>query len=369
MAEHRAGLVKPGGRLNAGATPLLTAPRGVSCPCGLLHSLLLCRWRLLMSAALLSGLLLSGTPVSASGGSVRSMENIMENRPLKAGDTLQDMLEHPALRSFAKHLLPRPEDAYALCTLGTVGRLMPWHHSVQPDDVVASLNRLIRDVSAGKQVFYSFYDEKSLREKTGLFFLRGKPGAPFALICPGGGFVYVGTLHEGLPPGKIISARGYNVFTLQYRTGGEETACADMAAAVSWIFRNAANLGVGTDGWSVWGGSAGARMAADMGTYGSAALGGDPLPRPSAVIMAYTSHSLYSRSDPPTFAVVSADDPIASPAVMRKRTDALIAAGIPAEFHLYRHASHGFGTGRGTDAWGWMDDAVRFWEEHMSGNR
>lgn len=186
-----------------------------------------------MSAALLPGLLLSGTPVSAAGGSVRSMENIMENRPLKADDTLQDMLEHPALRSFAKHLLPRPEDAYALCTLGTVGRLMPWHHSVQPDDVVASLNRLIRDVSAGKQVFYSFYDEKSLREKTGLFFLRGKPGAPFALICPGGGFVYVGTLHEGLPPGEIISARGYNVFILQYRTGGEETACADMAAAVS----------------------------------------------------------------------------------------------------------------------------------------
>ena len=161
------------------------------------------------------------------------MENIMENCPLKADDTLQDMLEHPALRSFAKHLLPRPEDAYALCTLGTVGRLMPWHHSVQPDDVVASLNRLIRDVSAGKQVFYSFYDEKSLREKTGLFFLRGKPGAPFALICPGGGFVFVGTLHEGLPPGEIISARGYNVFILQYRTGGEETACADMAAAVS----------------------------------------------------------------------------------------------------------------------------------------
>lgn len=56
MAEHRAGLVKPGGRLYAGAPPFLTAPRGVSCPCGLLHSLLLCRWRLLMSAALLSGL-------------------------------------------------------------------------------------------------------------------------------------------------------------------------------------------------------------------------------------------------------------------------------------------------------------------------
>lgn len=32
---------------------------------------------------------------------------------------------------------------------------------------------------------------------------------------------------------------------------------------------------------------------------------------------------------------------------MRKRTDALLAAGIPAEFHLYRHASHGLRHGRG----------------------
>ncbi len=368
MAGQKPELTEKGGRLNAGSPPLHSAPRGVSQPCGLPHFPKFRRWRLRMSAALLSGLLLAGMLISASGGSVRSMENTMENRPLKAEDTLQDMLEHPALRSFAKHLLPRPEDAHALCTLGTVGRLMPWHHAVQPDDVVASLNRLIRDVNAGKPVFYSFYDEGPLRENTGLFFLRGKPGAPFALICPGGGFVYVGTFHEGLPLAEVINARGYNAFVLQYRTGGEETACADMAAAVSWIFRSAGELGVGTDGWSVWGGSAGARMAADMGTYGSAALGGDPLPRPSAVIMAYTSHSRYSRSDPPTFAVVSADDPIASPAVMRKRTDALLAAGIPAEFHLYRHASHGFGTGRGTDAWGWMDGAICFWEEHMSGN-
>lgn len=85
MAEHRPWPVKPGGRLYAGAPLFLTAPRGVSCPCGLLHSLFLCRWRLLMSAALLPGLLLSGTPVSAAGGSVRSMENIMENRPPESG--------------------------------------------------------------------------------------------------------------------------------------------------------------------------------------------------------------------------------------------------------------------------------------------
>lgn len=119
MAGQKPELTEKGGRLNAGSPPLHSAPRGVSQPCGLPHFPKFRRWRLRMSAALLSGLLLAGMLISASGGSVRSMENTMENRPLKAEDTLQDMLEHPALRSFAKHLLPRPEDAHALCTLGT----------------------------------------------------------------------------------------------------------------------------------------------------------------------------------------------------------------------------------------------------------
>jgi len=30
-------------------------------------------------------------------------------------------------------------------------------------------------------------------------FLRGKPGAPFAIIALGGGFAYVASVHEGFP--------------------------------------------------------------------------------------------------------------------------------------------------------------------------
>jgi len=29
-------------------------------------------------------------------------------------------------------------------------------------------------------------------------------------------------------------------------------------------------------------------------------------------------------------------------------------------------AGHGFGTGEGTDAEGWMDYAIRFWEKHIT---
>lgn len=53
-----------------------------------------------------------------------------------------------------------------------------------------------------------------------------------------------------------------------------------------------------TEGYSLWGGSAGARMAAWLGAYGPAGFGEGELPRAAAVIMQYTGHSQYSRLDP-----------------------------------------------------------------------
>ena len=139
-----------------------------------------------------------------------------------------------------------------------------------------------------------------------------------------------------------------------------------MAAALSWIFRHAEELEISTRGYSLWGGSAGARMAADLGSYGAAAFGGEHVPRPAAVVMGYTGHTRYTKNDPPTFAVVSLDDPIASPRVMKRRITALNAEGVDTEFHLYRNAGHGFGVGTGSDAEGWMELAVRFWEKHLT---
>jgi len=70
--------------------------------------------------------------------------------------------------------------------------------------------------------------------------LPGKPGAPFAVISPGGGFSYVGSVHEGLPYAAAISKKGYNAFVLRYRAGsGGPIATQDLAAALSYIFRNA----------------------------------------------------------------------------------------------------------------------------------
>ena len=41
-------------------------------------------------------------------------------------------------------------------------------------------------------------------------------------------------------------------------------------------------------------------------------------------------------------------------------------AGVKVEYRRYEKAGHGFGTGAGTDAEGWMDHALDFWERNMT---
>jgi acetyl esterase/lipase len=104
-------------------------------------------------------------------------------------------------------------------------------------------------------------------------------------------------------------------------------------------------------------------MAAAIGSHGVAAFGGDDLPMPSTVVMAYTGHSDYASHEPPTFVVVGEHDGIAPPSAMERRIAALRQAGTEVEYHKYKNLGHGFGLGTGTSAQGWIDDAIRFWEK------
>ena len=287
---------------------------------------------------------------------------------LNATDTIGDLLHHPAFAGFGRLILPWDDRTYdENLRLNEIGSLLPYHSHVDPEVVVGSLNHLIDDVSHGTTVFYDFYtpaqkQAQPAKEHTGLFLFRGRPGAPFAVICAGGGFSYVASLHEGFPYALEISNDGYNAFVLKCRAGyGGAVATRDLAAAISYIFKNAEELAVGTAGYSLWGSSAGARMAAAIGTHGAAHFGGDDLPKPSVVVMAYTAHSEYSSDDPPTFVVVGEQDGIAPPFTMERRVAALRQANIEVEYHKYRGLGHGFGLGTGTSAEGWILDALRFW--------
>ena len=170
-------------------------------------------------------------------------------------------------------------------------------------------------------------------------------------------------MHDSFPHALELSKRGYNAFALIYRPGAQ-TACEDLARAIHFIFEHAEELEVNTDGYSLWGGSAGARMAAWLGSYGTAAFGEGEYPRPAAVIMQYTGHTDYTEDDPATFACVGERDGIANWRTMQRRLEAMSTLGIPTEFHHYPGLSHGFGLGTGTVAEGWIEQAIAFWEEN-----
>ena len=291
---------------------------------------------------------------------------------LTTSDTVRDIVNHPAFKGFSRLILPRENDNYYYDTpLSNVRSLMPYHNHVDPEIVVAALNHMIDEVEDGKTVFYDLYTEQQKQEDpakefTGLFFYRGEPGAPFAIVCPGGGFSYVGSLHEGFPLALQISKKKYNAFVIRYRIGSEQMATEDLVAAIALIFRNAEALRVSTKNYALWGSSAGARMVGNIALNGVAAYGGGNLPKPSIVVIAYTGQLSFSNDFPPTFITVSVNDGIANAAVVDKRVENLRNAGVEVEYRRYRTAGHGFGLGTGTDAEGWLGRAVRFWEKHLS---
>jgi acetyl esterase/lipase len=307
----------------------------------------------------------AGTPPTGRNTSVRTGLGAH----LGVQDTIGDVLRHPAFAGFARLILPSADRAYdEQMRLTRIGSLLPYHTHVDPETVTRGLNRLIDDAAGGRTVFYRFYSDaqtqqQPARSNTGLFFFRGRPGAPFAVIAPGGGFSYVASVHEGFPYAAAISSKGYNAFVLKYRVGsGGTVATQDLAVAVSYILENAATLGVATSGYSLWGSSAGARMAAAIGSHGVAKYGGGAVPKPSAIVMAYTAHSDYASTEPPTFVVVGEEDGIAPPVTMKRRVEALRKSGTKVEYREYKGLGHGFGLGVGTAAEGWIFEAIRFWE-------
>lgn len=303
-------------------------------------------------------------------------QSSVTSEPLTLSSTIGDLLSHPQLAPFARRILPwvdRPYDD--TMPLADIARLLPYHSAVDPDEVVDGINHIIAARLSQTPVFHEIYTEAERSQNphlsaAGLFFFPGRPGAPFAMIAPGGGFSYVGSVHEGFPHAIRLSQLGYNAFVVTYRTGqGAQVATQDMARAIDHVLGSAAQLRVSPEGYSVWGSSAGARMAAFIGTHGLRAFGAGSDLRPAAVIMAYTGHSDVGQANPPTYAIIGSDDPIASPAAMKARDNALRKQGVTTRLRVVDGGAHGFGTGLGTPAAGWVDEAAEFWRRTVSSGR
>ena len=280
---------------------------------------------------------------------------------------IDDVANDAAFDGFGRLLFPVDEGYMQGATLGDIR--LAWYSYIDPQETAAELNFLRDEMLAGQQVFFSIYTEEEMaadpaKRNTGLFFFRGNAGARTAICNAGGGFAYVAAVHDSFPHAFELAKKGLNAFALIYRPGAQ-TACEDLSRTVAYLFEHADELDIDMDGYSLWGGSAGARMAAWVGTFGTQAFGARVCPKPAAVIMEYTGLSEVTGAEPPTFSVVGAADGIADWRIMERRTERIRQQGTPAEIMVFDGLSHGFGLGTGTAAEGWIEDAVAFWETQL----
>lgn len=307
------------------------------------------------------------TQQSSPGGEEPMQADQRKGEPYGADTQIQEVINDPVFGDYGRMIFPINDGYYSGDTLGSLR--LTWYNNIDPDMTVEIANYMKSHAEAGETIFYHIYTDEEIaadpaKGNTGLFFFKGSPGEKFAVCNAGGGFAYVGAMHDSFPHALELSKKGYNAFALIYRPGAQ-TACEDLARAISFIFEHAQELEVDTECYSLWGGSAGARMAAWLDSYGPAEFGGDDLPQPGTVIMQYTGHSDYTENDPPTYVCVGESDGIANWRTMEARVNALNRLGIDTEFHSYPGLGHGFGLGHGTAAEGWFDEAVAFWEKQM----
>ena len=301
-------------------------------------------------------------------------DNVMKDTKIQEGpyteDTkVTDVITDEVFDGYGRLIFPVDMQISDNLILKNINTILPWYSEINTDKTVEIVNYMREKAGSGQQIFYDIYSDEEKRadpdkQNTGLFFFKGNTGAKSAIVNAGGGFMYVAGMHDSFPHALELSKKGYNAFALIYRPGAR-TACEDLARAIAFLHEHADELGIDMSYYSLWGGSAGARMAAWLGAYGTSAFGEKEYPKPAAVIMQYTGLSEVTGDEPPTYACVGTSDGIASYRSMERYISRIKNNGNNAQIEVFDGLSHGFGLGQNTVADGWLDRAVMFWEDNM----
>ena len=197
---------------------------------------------------------------------------------------------------------------------------------------------------------------------------KGKATGTGVIIAPGGAFVALAMSVEATDLARWLQQRGIAAFVLKYRTLYKnfegvpqmdmDTAgrygMADGIQAVKIVRQHAKEWNVSPDRIGFIGFSAG-------GMVGTATLlQPDSAARPNFVALIYGAPfgvmPKIPSTLPPVFMAWAQDDNVALEPVV-KFHDALIAAGIKPEAHIYNAGGHGFGMKKhGTTSDHWTDD-------------
>ncbi len=197
---------------------------------------------------------------------------------------------------------------------------------------------------------------------------RAKATGASVIIAPGGGFIALATTLEGEGLARFLQQRGVAAFLLKYRTieqrgsgipqMDQDTAArygiADAIQALKVVRQHATQWHLATDRVGIIGFSAGGMVAS------GALLQADSAGRPNFAAMIYGAPfgvmPTIPSSLPPIFLAWAQDDNVV-PKMLPRFRDALAAAGIKPEVHVYSAGGHGFGLKKqGTTSDHWVDE-------------
>ena len=157
-----------------------------------------------------------------SSGEGDSMLAKPESEPYTKDTPISDVISDSAFGDYGRLIFPVNSGYYGGNTLGNLS--LTWYSNIDPDKTVEIANYFKAQAEAGETCFYDIYTdaEKAAdpdKADTGLFFFKGNPGEKFAVCNAGGGFAYVGAMHDSFPHALELSKKGYNAFALIYRPG------------------------------------------------------------------------------------------------------------------------------------------------------
>lgn len=318
--------------------------------------------------------------------------------------TLKEIRSNPSLVASGYHLYPRGDDLTALSEAHWENkRLDEYVNRYAANDAAKGLNLVIETYNSGVQVTHQVYTESEIAADSSLgsvqlFYFPSDSGeTKYALVVPGNLTVRSGGMNEGISTAWKLHQMGYNVFVLRYRIFTDATDSAplkDLCRAMRYITDNAEYFGVRTEDYAIVGYSSGGQLA---GLFAGGEYAEYALPKPAALLLAYPVNDfcevkpIYSLimdggrggehyylkniSDavtddfPPTYHWFGKDDTILGALILRnqgpKLEAALEAHNIEHVCRVFESAPHGVGLGTGTDAEGWIEEAVQFWARQV----
>lgn len=273
---------------------------------------------------------------------------------------------------------------------------------------IESMEQIVRNHNAGVQVVHKIYTEEEIALDPGKnsaelwYFPAENTGekTKYAVLMSGNVLDETQEIKEGAAGAYKLNQLGYAAFVLRYRTWMEmddDAPMYDLGRAIRYITEHAEEFNVLVEDYALIGHSSGGHI---VGLFGGERLGYKHfgVEKPSALILAYPVNTFaegipvyhlvidrgmwgtryYDKSVsgsvtedfPPTYFWYGKDDtmlmalcwPLQGPALGK----ALERMGVEYREVVFRNAPHGCALGEGTDADGWLYDAVAFWEEQST---